>query len=110
MSQVYRVKYGIALSENAGSGDWRYYEDQDDLEADLLNAYFDMRSRGPHGRVTKANRFCRAWRTFIKGTEKEYPRVDALYEVAVLVDGEWLPVEVEFREPAVMCAVKEVQS
>lgn len=96
---VYRVKYGIDLSSTGSMGDWRYYEDEEQLEADLLIAFLEskrdnLRLRGG------ARRIWTAWIENLKGHDY-YPRYSNVFSVDKMVDNEWTPVAFEFTEPQV---------
>jgi hypothetical protein len=97
---VYRVKYGIGLSGSAGTGDRRYYEDEEAMKADLLVAFLESARKNTRFRGHKYRIFG-AWIEKLKGRDN-YPRFSDVFSVDKMIDNEWTPVAVEFIPPEVL--------
>lgn len=102
--RVFRVKYGIRLSSNGSTGDWKLYDNVQDMKRELLVAWLEVADKDRDVRGTKnwtRKWFCRAWRNHLKGTEDYFPRASQIFAVEQFVEGEWVEITPEFVEPEV---------
>lgn len=98
---LYRVKYGI---ENGGAswGDWRYYEKEDKMLIDLLEAYLDMEAKEAKVKRNWLRMMLGGiWSKHVKGNDETFSRYSNVFAVEKVVNDEWVPVEVEFIKPEV---------
>ena len=100
---MYRVKYGKHYGSTSTS-EWKYYEDvSDNMKVDLLEAFMEQAQRnGRHNWLML--RMCWAWmeaRRFVLNVDEPKFKTDRVYEIAKLVNDEWVPVTVTFHAPYV---------
>lgn len=99
--RVFRLRLAVSYTRNSGSGEWKLYDDLDDLRRDLVEAYVDVLIQLEQGRNLRGT-LAHLWRKRFRGDDKDYPRVSRILGVEQFVAGEWVELTPEFIDPDVI--------
>lgn len=99
---LYRVKYGMQ-DGGASWGDWKYFEDEERLLVDLVNAQLDIDYAGTSNHK---NWFKMMVALAFRKRMADYDPLDTehfrqIYAVEQAVDNEWVERKFHYQEPKV---------
>lgn len=107
MAEVFRIKLAMGTA-TSGGGEWRMYDDREEMEVALFNAMLEVEARGDVYRNPQRE-MLRAWvLRFLpqaREKDKEYPDlrrygIRNVFAVEQFIDGEWVALKYRIIPPS----------